>query len=404
MGSNIEDTSAWQQDRDVSESLAALKHRLAEEALNEPDGRRKLLAAARSLTNSLETPGESVQRLAYLPLQTVLLQIGINLDLFNILHRSNQPLTTQELAEKVSADPALLQRILRFLAAIPAIKEVGPGLFTANNLTKTLTIPGLAAGVIHNMITVNPAWAALPAFLERTKYQNPSDGANCPLQPAHNTSETLFEWFPNHPTHHEAFMLWMTAQREGRDRWLDFFPFPERVGDGFQGDDSQAVMLVDIGGGIGHEVQAIKQYYPSLPGRFILQDTPETLKKALPVPSMETMEYDFFTKQPVAGARAYYLRNVLHDWPLTQCVSILKNVATAMTPGYSKVVLNELVIPDHGADIFGAQSDFTMLSVVGSEERSESQWRDMLDQAGLRITKIWTRAQEAESIIEAELK
>lgn len=321
MGSNIEDTSAWQQDRDVSESLAALKHRLAEEALNEPDGRRKLLAAARSLTNSLETPGESVQRLAYLvrnypfstlsltdnhpkPLQTVVLQIGINLDLFNILHRSSQPLTTQELAEKVSADPALLQRILRFLAAIPAIKEVGPGRFTANNLTKTLTIPGLAAGVIHNMITVNPAWAALPAFLERTKYQNPSDGANCPFQPAHNTPETLFEWFPKHPTNHEAFMLWMTAQREGRDRWLDFFPFPERVGDGFQGGDSQAVMLVDIGGGIGHEVQAIKQYYPSLPGRFILQDTPETLKKALPVPSMETMEHDFFTKQPVAGARS----------------------------------------------------------------------------------------------------
>ncbi|KAL8650284.1 MAG: hypothetical protein Q9210_003917 [Variospora velana] len=404
MGSNIEDTSAWQQDRDVSESLAALKHQLAEEALNEPDGRQKLLAAARSLSNSLETPGESVQRLAYLPLQTVLLQIGINLDLFNILDRSSQPLTTQELAEKTSADPALLQRILRFLAAIPAIKEVGPGLFTANNLTKTLTIPGLAAGVIHNMLTVNPAWVALPAFLEKTKYQNPSDGANCPFQPAHNTPETLFEWFPKHPAKHEAFMLWMTGQREGRDRWLDFFPFPEHVGNGFQGDDTQAVMLVDIGGGIGHEVQAIKQYHPSLPGRFILQDTPETLKKALPVPSMETMAYDFFTKQPVAGARAYYLRNILHDWPLTQCVSILKNVAAAMTPGYSKVLLNELVIPDQGADIVGLQIDFTMLSALGAEERSEGQWGDMLDQAGLKITKIWTRAQEAESIIEAELK
>ncbi|KAL9015591.1 MAG: hypothetical protein Q9185_007021 [Variospora sp. 1 TL-2023] len=404
MGSNIEDTSAWQQDRDVSESLAALKHRLAEEALNEPDGRRKLIAAARSLTNSLETPGESVQRLSYLPVQTVVLQIGINLDLFNILHRSSQPWTTQELADKVSADPALLQRILRFLAAIPAIKEVGPGLFTANNLTKTLSIPRLAAGVIHNMITVNPVWAALPAFLERTKYQNPSGGTNCAFQPAFNTPETLFEWFPTHPTHHDAFMLWMTGQREGRDRWLDFFPFPERVGDGFQGDDSQAVMLVDIGGGIGHEIQAIKQYYPSLPGRFILQDTPETLKKALSVPSMETMEYDFFTKQPVAGARAYYLRNVLHDWPLTQCVSILKNIAAAMTPGYSKVLLNELVMPDQGADIVGLQSDITMLSLVGSEERSESQWRDMLDQAGLNIAKIWTRAQEAESIVEAELK
>lgn len=75
-----------------------------------------------------------------------------------------------------------------------------------------------------------------------------------------------------------------------------------------------------------------------------------------------------------------------------------------MTPGYSKVLLNELVIPDHGADIVGLQIDFTMLSAVGAEERSESQWRDMLDRAGLTITKIWTRAQEAESIIEAELK
>ena len=60
-------------------------------------------------------------------------------------------------------------------------------------------------------------------------------------------------------------------------------------------------MLIDIGGGVGHEIQAIKQYYPSLPGRLILQDTPETIKRALPIEGMETMEYDFFTKQPVTG-------------------------------------------------------------------------------------------------------
>ncbi|KAI4095372.1 MAG: hypothetical protein LQ344_001670 [Seirophora lacunosa] len=408
MGSNTDKSPAWQQELDVSESLTALKRQLSEEALNEPDGRQKLLAAARSLSHSLETPGESVQRLAYLPLQTVLLQVGINLDLFNILDRSREPVTTRALAEQTGADPALLQRILRFLAAIPAIKEVGPSLFTANKLTKTLTVPPLAAGFIHNMITVNPTWAALPAFLEKTKYQNPSDGANCPFQPGHNTPETIFEWFPKHPVNHEAFMLWMTGQREGRDRWLDFFPFPERIADGFHNDDPQAVMLVDIGGGVGHEVQAIKHYYPSLPGRFILQDTPETLKRALSVVSMETMEYDFFTEQPVTvpqkGARSYYLRNILHDWPLPQCVRILKHVAAAMTPGYSKVLLNELVIPDQGADIVGLQIDFTMMCGLGAEERSAGQWHDMLDRAGLKVTRIWTRAQEAESIIEAELK
>ena len=75
-----------------------------------------------------------------------------------------------------------------------------------------------------------------------------------------------------------------------------------------------------------------------------------------------------------------------------------------MTPGYSKLLLNELVIPDQGADIVGLQVDFTMLCAVGAEERSEGQWGDMLEQAGFKIVKIWTRAQEAESIIEAELK
>ncbi|KAI4149189.1 MAG: hypothetical protein L6R39_002571 [Caloplaca ligustica] len=257
MGSVPENVTSWQQEPDVSESLAALKERLSEEALNGPDGRRKLLEAAQSLANSLETPGESVQRLAYLPLQTVILQIGINLDLFNILTKSGKPMTTGALAQSSGADPALLQRILRFLAAIPAIKEVGPGLFAANNLSKTLTVPGLAAGVIHNMITVNPSWVALPSFLEKTKYQNPSDPANNSFQLGHSTQDTLFEWFPKHPTNHEAFMLWMTGQREGRDRWLDFFPFTKRIAEGFR-DNPQAVILVDIGGGIGHEIQAIK--------------------------------------------------------------------------------------------------------------------------------------------------
>lgn len=66
MGSTGGSQTAWQQEPDVSESLAVLKERLSEEAINGPDGRRKLLEAARSLSSALETPGESVQRLAYL--------------------------------------------------------------------------------------------------------------------------------------------------------------------------------------------------------------------------------------------------------------------------------------------------------------------------------------------------
>lgn len=66
MGSTTESSTTWQQDPEVSESLAIIKQRLSEEAINGPDGRRKLIEAARNLGNTLETPGESVQRLAYL--------------------------------------------------------------------------------------------------------------------------------------------------------------------------------------------------------------------------------------------------------------------------------------------------------------------------------------------------
>ena len=74
-----------------------------------------------------------------------------------------------------------------------------------------------------------------------------------------------------------------------------------------------------------------------------------------------------------------------------------------MTPGYSKILLNELVIPDLGCGIIAAQVDITMMVCAASEERSESQWRELLGAAGLKIEKIWTDVPEAESIIEVVL-
>ena len=75
-----------------------------------------------------------------------------------------------------------------------------------------------------------------------------------------------------------------------------------------------------------------------------------------------------------------------------------------MTPGYSKVLLNELVLPDQGCGIIAAQVDITMMACVASEERTERQWDELAGSAGLKIEKIWTDRPEAESIIELALK
>lgn len=75
-----------------------------------------------------------------------------------------------------------------------------------------------------------------------------------------------------------------------------------------------------------------------------------------------------------------------------------------MTPGYSKILLNELVLPNQKCSLIAAQVDITMMACLAATERSERQWHEVVGSAGLKIQKIWTDVPEAESIIELTLK
>lgn len=75
-----------------------------------------------------------------------------------------------------------------------------------------------------------------------------------------------------------------------------------------------------------------------------------------------------------------------------------------MTPGYSKIILNELVLPDQGCCIIASQVDITMMAYMAATERSEKQWHTLVASVGLKIEKIWTDVPEAESIFEVVQK
>ena len=105
---------------------------------------------------------------------------------------------------------------------------------------------------------------------------------------------------------------------------------------------------------------------------------------------------------PTVDARCYYLRMVFHDWPDERCLEILKHLTASMKAGYSKVIINDIVLPDQGATRFAAQSDINMMTLLAAMERSETQWRRLLEQAGLEVIKVWPGA--GESVIEATLK
>ena len=105
----------------------------------------------------------------------------------------------------------------------------------------------------------------------------------------------------------------------------------------------------------------------------------------------------------LTGARVYFMHSVLHDWPDADCRRILQHIAAAMKVGYSKLLINENVIPDMGASWQVTSLDWIMMGLAASRERTEAQWRELLQSAGLTVVGIWTKEAHVESLIEAVL-
>jgi hypothetical protein len=102
------------------------------------------------------------------------------------------------------------------------------------------------------------------------------------------------------------------------------------------------------------------------------------------------------------GARAYFFHHILHDWSDEKCLEILAALKGAMTLGYSKLLLHEMLIPARGASTFHSMLDMTMMAFNAGMERTEKQWAELLDKAGFDVVKFWAPVQEdADGIVEA---
>ena len=251
---------------------------------------------------------------------------------------------------------------------------------------------------------LHPIWNKLPQALAETKYRNPTDVTQTGTQLAFKTDEPFFQFLAKKPDTLRDFGTFMSTQRVGRPNFLDIYPAEEQLARDFVSNyNKDEVMLIDVGGARGGELLEFKRRLPDVPGRLILQDRPEAVELVQENDSFEAVAYDFFTPQPVRGARAYYFRNIFHDWSDSFCLRILQSTVSAMAPGYSKLLINEIVMPQRGANLYATNSDVNMMAVVAGVERTEQQWKDLLSAVGLKIAKIWTPERESESIIEAVL-
>jgi len=148
--------------------------------------------------------------------------------------------------------------------------------------------------------------------------------------------------------------------------------------------------LVDVGGGHGATLVALLSRNPEMKG--VLFDLPEVVasRTTLEVTGFadrcEVVAGDMLRSVP-SGADAYVIKRVLMDKVDTDAVTVLRNCLDAMNEG-GKVLVIDPVLPDETRPHLNWLIDLHMLVITGGQLRTEMQFRDLFDAAGLRLSRV----------------
>lgn len=155
---------------------------------------------------------------------------------------------------------------------------------------------------------------------------------------------TTFEFMSSIPRILKDLNTFMGNTMGARKSWIDWFPAQERLLDGAK---EAMPLLVDVGGGKGHDVLDFHSKYPQEGRRLVLQDLASVTDDLVDLgPAVERMTYDFFTDQPVKG-NAKPSRE-------PQCVKMIGSlkhhrVASILLPSHTPRLARLVLFEDLGA-------------------------------------------------------
>jgi len=148
--------------------------------------------------------------------------------------------------------------------------------------------------------------------------------------------------------------------------------------------------IVDVGGGRGTLLASILRQNSSATG--IVFDLPHVIdlarqdsETAAIGERCQLVAGDFF-ESITAGGDAYILKWILHDWNDEQCVAILRNCRRAIS-AQGKLLVIEAVLPGRNEPSLNKFMDLNMLVMTGGCERTENEYRDLLDAAGFSLER-----------------
>ena len=300
------------------------------------------------------------------------------------------PMTSAELAARVKTDPPSLRRLLRALVAQGVFEEPAPDRFRLNAAGELLRrdVPGSQrAGVLFTAGEMR--WQLWSDFLESVRT------GQAAVERAFG--KTVFERHAENAEESALFSQAMASFSAAISAPViaacDFAPFRS---------------IADVGGGTGRLLADILAANPD--ARGVLFDLPEVVAAAPPLleasgvaERCRVVAGSFFESVP-AGADAYLLKSVLHDWDDARSIAILSNCRKAMA-AKARLLIVERVMPEtaeRGRAVEAYLLDLEMLLMTpGGRERSESEFRAILSAAGFEMMRILP-TEAPVSVIEAE--
>lgn len=287
------------------------------------------------------------------------------------------PRDASELAREAGADPEALQRLLRALASLGVVVELADGRFDRNALGAWLDSErddslhelavlgghplhwGAWGKLLHSVTT---GGTAFDAFAGRSWFDALA------REPA--LLATVQRILARVAAPHSAWLAQLELERFAR--------------------------IIDLGGGFGELARAVARAHPT--AALTLFDRPEVVAAA-PLPAgIARVAGDFFARVPASDA--YLLRFVLHDWDDAAAQRILVRCRESMSADSRLFVIESLLSDGPGAAI-AKTHDVNMLVLTGGRERTLTQYRALLDAAGLAITRQLAAARGGPDVLEA---
>jgi hypothetical protein len=282
------------------------------------------------------------------------------------------PRTSADLAAQTATHAPSLHRVLRAVAALGVLREQDDGRFALTEIGECLRsdapepVGGWAAFV--GLPSHFAAWANL-LHAVRT--------GESAFRSAHG--ETVWEYRARHPEEGAIFDRAMTDVTQRANRHLleahDFARFGS---------------VVDVGGGHGALLASLLGAHPHMRG--VVFDQPHVVAGARAVleaagvaDRCDAVGGSFFDAVP-AGADAYVLKAILHDWDDEDAVRILRSCRDAIAAdGAVLVVERELGGPNENPD--GKLSDLNMMVGPGGLERTREEFADLLADGGFALQR-----------------